>query len=74
MTKVVAGIDIGGTYTKFGIVDKAGKVYADDSISTDNHTDINMYLEELGGSIEKHMSQPGMSFGCSKWQLLQRGH
>ena len=62
MTKVVAGIDIGGTYTKFGIVDKAGKVYADDSISTDNHADINMYLEELGGSIEKHMSQPGMSF------------
>lgn len=31
MKKVVAGIDIGGTFTKLGIVDRSGRMYADNS-------------------------------------------
>ena len=34
MKKVVAGIDIGGTYTKLGIIDRSGKIYAETSIQT----------------------------------------
>lgn len=56
MTKVVAGIDIGGTYTKFGIVDREGEVYSDASIPTDTHSDINLYLDQLSGSIRELMS------------------
>ncbi|MCK4751642.1 MAG: ROK family protein [Bacteroidales bacterium] len=59
MIKVVAGIDVGGTFTKFGIVDKAGKVYADDSISTDAHEDIEKYLDQLAGAIRKLLEKSG---------------
>jgi glucokinase len=47
MTEVVAGIDIGGTFTKFGLVDTEGKVYAEGSIPTDTHKDIEKYLDDL---------------------------
>lgn len=59
MKKVVAGIDVGGTFTKFGIVDREGKVYADDSISTDAHMDIEGYLDQLAGSIRKLLEESG---------------
>jgi glucokinase len=51
MEKVVAGIDIGGTFTKLGIVDQEGKVYAETSISTDAHKDIDPYLEHLAEAV-----------------------
>ena len=50
---MVAGIDIGGTYTKFGIVDREGRVYASGSIPTDTHRDINLYLDELETSLKE---------------------
>ncbi len=53
MKKVVAGIDIGGTFTKLGIVDQEGKVYAETSISTDTHKDINTYMEHLARAVRK---------------------
>ncbi len=68
MKKVVAGIDIGGTFTKFGILDREGKVYAADSISTDTHKDIAPYLDELSGSIRKLMAGSG-----DKLELLGLG-
>jgi glucokinase len=51
MKKVVAGIDIGGTFTKLGIVDQEGKVYTETSISTVAHKDINSYLDELARAV-----------------------
>ncbi len=51
MKKVVAGIDIGGTFTKIGIVDQTGKVFGDKSISTDTHTEIDKFLDDLEASI-----------------------
>lgn len=53
MIEVVAGIDVGGTFTKFGIVDREGKVYADGSIATDTHKDIEKYLDELSDAINQ---------------------
>jgi glucokinase len=53
MKKVVAGIDIGGTFTKLGIVDQEGKVYAETSISTDTHEDIDIYMEHLARAVRK---------------------
>lgn len=53
MKKVVAGIDIGGTYTKLGIVDQEGNVYAETSISTDAHKEIDTYLEHLARAVRE---------------------
>ncbi len=57
MKKVVAGIDIGGTFTKFGIVDQDGKVYAESSISTAKHQDIDTYLDQLARAIRKLLKE-----------------
>lgn len=51
MKKVVAGIDIGGTFTKLGIVDQEGHVYTETSISTDAHKEIDTYLEHLARAV-----------------------
>jgi glucokinase len=57
MEKVVAGIDIGGTFTKLGIVDQEGKVYAETSISTDTHKEIGTYLEHLARAIRRLLTE-----------------
>ena len=49
--ETVIGIDIGGTYTKYGLVDKAGRVYAENSINTYGHKDINSFLKALHKAI-----------------------
>ncbi|HEC44646.1 MAG TPA: ROK family protein [Bacteroides sp.] len=59
MTKVVAGIDIGGTFTKIGIVDQAGKVYADDSIALDAQSSIEKYLKDLEASVRRLFDESG---------------
>lgn len=47
------GIDIGGTNTVFGIVDRNGKVIAKDSIKTKGYKDFNSYLDVLYNSLSK---------------------
>ncbi|MCA1741336.1 MAG: ROK family protein, partial [Bacteroidales bacterium] len=37
MTEVVAGVDIGGTNTRIGLVDRKGKVHAEDRLSTPDY-------------------------------------
>ena len=59
MNKVVAGIDIGATFTKLGIVDQEGKVYARTSISTNKHKDIKIYLEKLAAAVRKLIEDEG---------------
>lgn len=46
MLELIVGIDIGGTSTKFGLVDTSGKVRIHSSITTDN-PDINGFIFEL---------------------------
>jgi glucokinase len=45
--EVVIGIDIGGTYTKYGIIDKKGNCYLEDSVDTTGHKDVNSFLDKL---------------------------
>lgn len=52
MKEVVIGIDIGGTFTKYGIVDRDGDVLDEDFISTDVYKEFDAYLENLHSVIE----------------------
>lgn len=47
------GIDIGGTNTVFGIVDRTGKVIAKDSIKTKGYPDFKSYLDVLYDALTK---------------------
>ncbi|PLW99284.1 MAG: glucokinase [Marinilabiliales bacterium] len=51
MKEVAIGIDIGGTFTTYGIVDKSGKVIVKDAISTPKHGNIDEYIGQLAGVI-----------------------
>lgn len=59
MKKVVAGIDIGGTYTKLGIVDRSGKIHAEASIQTDRYRDLGLYLRKLSSDVRKLLKECG---------------
>ncbi len=41
------GIDIGGTGTKFGIVDRDGNVLFSDEISTKKHSEVSTFIDDL---------------------------
>lgn len=47
MKDITAGIDIGGTNTKFGIVDREGNVLFQSSIATQQYADFSDYLKQL---------------------------
>jgi glucokinase len=53
MRDVVIGIDIGGTFTKFGIVDKEGNCLKENFTSTDKYTEFDVYLDHLHTEIEE---------------------
>ncbi|HVI45698.1 MAG TPA: ROK family protein [Chitinophaga sp.] len=50
--QLVVGIDIGGTNTKFGIVDRRGNILCDGRMLTNQHEDVNCFMDEL----HQHMS------------------
>ncbi len=51
--KIVAGVDIGGTYTKVGLIDKQGNSHANCSFSTKDYPNIDDYLDTLKNEIFK---------------------
>jgi glucokinase len=51
--EVVIGIDIGATYTKYGIVDRKGDCFLDGSVNTYGHPDVNSFLDDLFDTIKK---------------------
>jgi len=52
MKDVVIGIDIGGTFTKYGIVDNEGKCLVERSIETAKYPEFDDYLKELVEDIQ----------------------
>ncbi|MBN1132241.1 MAG: ROK family protein [Bacteroidales bacterium] len=48
---VVLGMDIGGTFTKFGIIDKKGKIYVENTISTHEYETVN----DFALALRKHL-------------------
>ena len=60
MSDIIVGIDIGGTTTKFGLVDQGGEVLYQSKISS--HTpDFKDYIKELNTAVKIGMSEVGAS-------------
>src|SRR5690606_36065483 len=55
MKELTIGIDIGGTNTKFGLVDKEGHVITHGSISTARHEECRDYFKDLSNALRKAM-------------------
>lgn len=55
MMEVVAGIDIGGTNTVFGLVDKSGNILSENSLKTTDYPDIKNFVSALVSAINKLM-------------------
>jgi len=51
---ITIGIDIGGTNTKYGVVNRDGEVLFHDSISTTGYDTFEAYLKALSTEIKKH--------------------
>lgn len=57
MKEVAVGVDIGGTFTKYGIVDQVGNCLADGTISTTEKRDIDGFLANLKSTIDSAVSK-----------------
>mgnify|MGYP001182213349 FL=1 len=53
------GVDIGGTNTVFGIVDKRGQILKNGSVKTGTHSDIGKFLDDLTKALEKLIEEIG---------------
>ena len=51
MEQLAVGIDIGGTGTKYGIVDRVGNLLFSGEMSTRNHLEVMPYIDELYENI-----------------------
>ena len=45
--KYAIGIDVGGTNTKFGIVNKKGEILVQDRIKTNEHENVEEFIDDL---------------------------
>ncbi|WP_073077080.1 ROK family protein [Chitinophaga jiangningensis] len=57
--QLAVGIDIGGTNTVFGIVDRRGNILSDGKMSTKSHDNVEDFLTELHGHLSKLIEQAG---------------
>jgi len=51
MKELTVGIDIGGTNTKFGVVDREGKVYHQVNIPTTNYEEFNDFFDAMAEAL-----------------------
>ena len=57
--KLAIGIDIGGTGTKYGIVDRDGNVLFSGEMSTKKHKEIDAFIEELHSHLQVLIDNAG---------------
>jgi len=57
MNQIAIGIDIGGTNTKFGLIGKAGEIYAENSIPTQAEGNFEDFVKILHIQIQKLLNQ-----------------
>lgn len=62
MKDITVGIDIGGTNTKFGIVDRQGHVLVQDQISTAEYEELNDYFHGMAAAITKTIEGMGNNY------------
>jgi glucokinase len=60
--EVVLGIDIGGTYTKVGLVDRSGSIHFEDEISTMGYETIEEFIIALHAHVVQSLEQIETSF------------
>jgi len=53
------GIDVGGTGTKFGIVDRDGNVLFNGQISTKAHAEVGSFIDELYSTVSESIEKAG---------------
>lgn len=63
--ELVAGIDLGGTDTKFGLVSREGKLFAYQSIPTNSNIRYETFFESVSEQIKEMMSALGPDFNLS---------
>ena len=63
MSEVTIGIDIGGTNTKFGIVDHGGKVLFSSRVATQKYERFNDFLDEVISELNKGLV--GLGDSCT---------
>ncbi len=61
LEQLVIGIDIGGTGTKFGIVDRDGNVLFSSEISTKKHSTVESFINELYDALSELIERSGGS-------------
>lgn len=59
LQQLAVGIDIGGTGTKFGIVDRNGNILFSGEISSRNHTEVELFIDELHGVLYDMIEKAG---------------
>ena len=59
LEQLAIGIDIGGTGTKFGIVDKEGNVLFSSEMSTKKHATIESFITDLHKNLVPLIDQVG---------------
>ena len=63
MRQYALGIDLGGTGTKFGLVDEDGQVLRSDSIPTQQYPDIVEYCDVLCAGLKRLVEAEGLTMG-----------
>ncbi|MBI5372331.1 MAG: ROK family protein [Sphingobacteriales bacterium] len=64
MSEFAIGIDIGGTNTKFGIVDKYGVIIAQDRTLTNEHDNVQEFIEDLYLKLSPMITKAGGVKNC----------
>ena len=59
VTQLAIGIDIGGTGTKYGIVDRDGNVLFSGEISTKKHKTVNTFIDNLHEAVSEIIEKAG---------------
>ncbi|BFG70003.1 ROK family protein [Sediminibacterium sp. KACHI17] len=59
MEPLAIGIDIGGTGTKFGIVDRVGNVLFSNEMSTRKHAEVETFIDELYNHLSDLIAKAG---------------
>ncbi len=79
--EVVLGIDIGGTFTKFGLVDKEGTIQHEDEVPTTGHASIESFIDALyhASARDSEEDEPNANgqrnrSGRTQWEFLFRNH
>lgn len=57
MKDIVIGIDVGGTFTKYGIVDRAGNCLFENSISTNSANGAETFIKEISATLKNDLAK-----------------